>query len=81
MEFWKRKKSTAPSGSINPALISEPIHNLDTPGSSLSNRGTTPPPFPDSARSQSNAPDLPAGFGDAEFRERYKTYRQQRRLS
>ncbi|KAJ2122954.1 hypothetical protein IW147_003002 [Coemansia sp. RSA 720] len=81
MEFWKRKKSTAPSGSINPASISEPIHNMDSPGSSQSNRGTTPPPFPGTVRSQSNAPDLPAGFGDAEFRERYKTYRQQRRLS
>ncbi|KAJ2345868.1 hypothetical protein GGF43_005113, partial [Coemansia sp. RSA 2618] len=86
MEFWKRKKSTTPtsasSSSINPATISEPIHNLDTPGSSLSTRGTTPPPsFATTTRSPMHAPDLAAGFGDAEFRERYKSYRQQRRLS
>ncbi|KAJ2147150.1 hypothetical protein IW136_000258 [Coemansia sp. RSA 678] len=53
---------------------------MDSPGSSLSNHGTTPP-SPSGAHSQLNAPDLPAGFGDAEFCGRYKTYRQQRRLS
>ncbi|KAJ2229633.1 hypothetical protein EV180_001396 [Coemansia sp. RSA 518] len=44
---------------------------MDSPDLSLSNRGTTPPPFPGGAHSQSNAPDLPAGFGNAEFHERH----------
>ncbi|KAJ2039328.1 hypothetical protein H4S03_001764 [Coemansia sp. S3946] len=76
MEFWKRKKGGAPptpvngNSNINPSTISGPIHN-------------TEPTFSGAPRSPvtSIGSDTGASFGDAEFRERYKTYRQQRRQS
>ncbi|KAJ2021648.1 hypothetical protein IWW57_004845, partial [Coemansia sp. S610] len=71
MEFWKRKKGGAPptpvppSGNISPSTISGPIHNLES-----------------APRSPVASQDsMGASFGNAEFRERYKTYRQQRRQS
>ncbi|KAJ2885341.1 hypothetical protein H4R27_001469 [Coemansia aciculifera] len=79
MEFWKRKKGGAPptpvngNSNINPSTISGPIHNMEP----------QPPTFGGAPRSPvtSIGSDNGVSFGDAEFRERYKTYRQQRRQS
>ncbi|KAJ1822659.1 hypothetical protein LPJ56_000646 [Coemansia sp. RSA 2599] len=102
MEFWKRKKGTAPPQSphsagaignsgpgsgVYPLTISEPIHNLEPfvpyGGSSSSNNisaGRRSPAVGSASPSQ-NAEYLSSSFGDAEFRDRYKSYQRQRRLS
>ncbi|KAI8323587.1 hypothetical protein GQ54DRAFT_303233 [Martensiomyces pterosporus] len=92
MEFWKRKKGAPGSGpanggggngSINPATISGPIHNLE-PSISFANTVPTIPvttPRSPMPQSPSQAEFLASNFTDAEFREKYKSYRQQRRLS
>ncbi|KAJ2725122.1 hypothetical protein GGI07_001492 [Coemansia sp. Benny D115] len=89
MEFWKRKKGTAQGshsqspgshsgsggqGAINPANISEPIHNMEpfitfSGPTNISSQGMRSP-----ALSSSHG-------GDPEFRDHYNSYRQQRRLS
>ncbi|KAJ2785357.1 hypothetical protein H4R18_000568 [Coemansia javaensis] len=91
MEFWKRKKGAGPGGQpgISPAAISEPIH-FDAGGSQRSTAGAGSSSG-NSASTQAVGSGMYAGpqltqsdglgAGDAEFRERYRSYRQQRRLS
>ncbi|KAJ1992142.1 hypothetical protein GGI25_003032 [Coemansia spiralis] len=106
MEFWKRKKGTAPGAygnssssngsgmpsNISPAIISEPIHNLE-PSISFSKSSTPPPQHTAQHQSLSVASGMQQGgsrsehqqgaidIAESEFRERYRSYRQQRRLS
>ncbi|KAJ2458152.1 hypothetical protein GGF42_002254, partial [Coemansia sp. RSA 2424] len=91
MEFWKRsKKAGAPptppvngTHSINPSTISGPIHNMEPQPSNspfTSGGGGASPRSP-VALTAGGPDNNGATFGDAEFRERYKTYRQQRRQS
>ncbi|KAJ2471001.1 hypothetical protein GGI02_002563, partial [Coemansia sp. RSA 2322] len=82
MEFWKRKKGAPPtpvngSASINPSTISGPIHNMEpqlTFGQAAPTVAAVAPHSP-------TGTDNIANFSDPEFRERYRSYRQQRRLS
>ncbi|KAJ2808628.1 hypothetical protein H4R20_000762 [Coemansia guatemalensis] len=83
------------SSGITPVRISEPIHNIEVGGQFRSANNSTPPPglpiggaFSGSPRSQGHAigqyqqqPDGYNSGSDAEFRERYNSYRRQRRLS
>ncbi|KAJ2076818.1 hypothetical protein H4R24_005485 [Coemansia sp. RSA 988] len=82
------------SSGITPARISEPIH-IEVGGQFRGANNRTPPPglpigsgtFASSPRSQANPigqyqqPDGYNSGSDAEFRERYNSYRRQRRLS
>ncbi|KAJ2642273.1 hypothetical protein GGF44_001745, partial [Coemansia sp. RSA 1694] len=90
MEFWKRsKKAGAPptppvngTHSINPSTISGPIHNMEPqPSHSPFTSGGGASPRSPVALTAGGPDNNGATFGDAEFRERYKTYRQQRRQS
>ncbi|KAJ1938573.1 hypothetical protein GGF37_004759, partial [Kickxella alabastrina] len=78
------------TGSINPATISEPIHNLEPfisfgsmstniPSSSNGSGGMRNTGAQHHSPSQGEYPSN--SFGDQEFRDRYKSYRQQRRQS
>ncbi|KAJ2614327.1 hypothetical protein H4S08_001755 [Coemansia sp. RSA 1365] len=81
------------SSGLSPVRISEPIHNIEVGGQFRSANSSTPPPpvgggvFASSPRSQGHtigqyqqSDDYNSG-SDAEFRERYNSYRRQRRLS
>ncbi|KAJ2221277.1 hypothetical protein IWW45_008914, partial [Coemansia sp. RSA 485] len=102
MEFWKRKKGTAPPQSphaanasgaasgVYPLTISEPIHNLEpfvpyggssAGTSSVPAAGRRSPAVGGGASPSQNSEYLSSSFGDAEFRDRYKSYQRQRRLS
>ncbi|KAJ2766099.1 hypothetical protein IWQ57_004512, partial [Coemansia nantahalensis] len=93
----KATGSAAPpaGGNLNAAQISEPIHHFDAPVPLRSSNQPLQPPAPpgpvvraSSPRSQAlpmpglqQSADDSEDTGDAEFREQYRSYRQQRRLS
>ncbi|KAJ1846191.1 hypothetical protein LPJ73_004607, partial [Coemansia sp. RSA 2703] len=77
---------------VSPLTISEPIHNMEPFAPYTSSATSIPSAGGNGGRSPvihtstavgspSQAEYLSNSFGDAEFRDRYKSYRQQRRLS
>ncbi|KAJ2881375.1 hypothetical protein FB639_002629, partial [Coemansia asiatica] len=66
---------------VYPLTISEPIHNLEPFVPYTSSAGRQKSPSTGGGGSPSQNEFLSSSFGDTEFRDRYKSYQRQRRLS